>query len=197
MKQITLSIFCALLLITASHQLKAQVKYTVVASGTSFTPSSLTINQGDTVQWNNASGFHNVNGTQTTYPSNPESFGNGPASAPWTYVFVFNTVGTYNYRCDVHGVGMSGTITVQATTAVNETKNNVLLNVFPNPIKEFFTINMSQSYKNVYLYSINGELVKQFAPSNNYYINDLSKGVYILSINIDENNKIDKKIIIE
>ena len=91
----------------------ANQKYIVTATGMIFTPSSLTINQGDTVEWDNVSGFHNVNGTQTTYPSNPVSFGNSPAAAPWTYTFVFNTIGNYSYLCDVHGISMSGTITVQ------------------------------------------------------------------------------------
>lgn len=87
-------------------------KYIVTATGMSFIPASLTINPGDTVLWDNVSGFHNVNGTQTTYPSNPVSFGNSPAAAPWNYTFVFNTSGSYSYICDVHGVSMSGTIVV-------------------------------------------------------------------------------------
>lgn len=87
-------------------------KYIVTATGMSFVPASLTINQGDTVLWDNVSGFHNVNGTQASYPSNPVSFGNSPAAAPWNYSFVFNTPGNYSYVCDVHGIGMSGTIIV-------------------------------------------------------------------------------------
>lgn len=87
-------------------------KYIVTATGMSFSPSSLTINQGDTVVWDNVSGFHNVNGNQSTYPSNPSSFGNSPAAAPWIYSFVFNTIGSYSYLCDVHGISMSGTIIV-------------------------------------------------------------------------------------
>lgn len=88
-------------------------KHTVTASGVIFTPSSLTINVGDTVVFDNVSGFHNVNGTQATFPTNPASFGNALASAPWTYIYVFNIVGSYNYQCDAHAPGMAGTITVQ------------------------------------------------------------------------------------
>ena len=87
-------------------------KHTVTASGMVFTPASLTINQGDTVLWDNVAGFHNVNGAQATYPSNPVSFGNSPAAAPWNYSFVFVTPGNYSYVCDVHGISMSGTIVV-------------------------------------------------------------------------------------
>lgn len=197
MKQFTLWTINVIFFISIATGLKAQVKYTVVASGGSFTPSSLNINPGDTVQWNNISGFHNVNGTQITYPSNPESFGNGPASTPWTYTYVFNTVGTYGYNCDVHGTGMSGIINVQVGTTINEVKNDKLISVFPNPIHEFFSINLNKPYQNVLLYDITGGLVKKFKPSDKYFVNDLSKGVYILSVEIDEFNKIDEKLIIE
>ncbi len=89
-------------------------KHTVTASGMVFTPSSLTINVGDTVVFDNVSGFHNVNGTQATFPTNPASFDNGAvATAPWTFTFVFTIVGNYNYQCDAHAPGMAGTITVQ------------------------------------------------------------------------------------
>ena len=88
-------------------------KVTVIASGMTFAPANVVINAGDTVEWQNTSGFHNVNGTQATYASNPESFGNAVGSG-WTYTFVFNTVGNYDYQCDVHvGSGMVGTVTVQ------------------------------------------------------------------------------------
>jgi plastocyanin len=39
-----------------------------------------------------------------------------PADAPHTYQFKFDTPGTYQYYCAVHGspgAGMSGTVTVQ------------------------------------------------------------------------------------
>ncbi len=87
-------------------------------NGNTFNPSSLTINVGDTVVWNNLGGFHNVNGTTITFPGNPMSFGNSSASAPWTYLFVFTTPGLYNYQCDPHaGLGMTGTVQVNATTS--------------------------------------------------------------------------------
>ena len=78
-----------------------------------FTPSNLTITAGDTVLWTNNQGFHNVNGTQATYPNNPASFGNAVAGPGWTYQFQFTIAGTYDYQCDPHlGLGMVGQITV-------------------------------------------------------------------------------------
>lgn len=79
---------------------------------TGFNPENLTINVGETVQWVNTGGSHNVNGTTTTFPNNPESFGNNVGTG-WTFDHTFMTPGTYDYQCDPHvGLGMVGTITV-------------------------------------------------------------------------------------
>ena len=81
--------------------------------GMTFSPSALTISMGDSVTFNNTGGYHNVNGTQATYPNNPASFSNPTGvSAGWSYVYVFTSSGIYNYQCDPHLPGMVGTITV-------------------------------------------------------------------------------------
>ena len=88
----------------------------IEVSSNVYTPASLTITQGESVEWVNISGNHNVNGDQGTYPGNPESFGNGAASTDaWTYEHTFTIPGTYNYQCDPHvSLGMTGTIIVEA-----------------------------------------------------------------------------------
>ncbi len=80
----------------------------------SFAPADITIDVGDVVEWINAGGFHNVNGSQQAYPDNPEGFSNGPASSDaWTYRYTFTLPGVYTYHCDPHvGSGMVGTVTV-------------------------------------------------------------------------------------
>ena len=85
-----------------------------------FTPSTLSINQGDTVTWTQASGTHNVNGNQSTFPGNPASFGSGSvAGGVWTYSYVFLSPGVYNYHCDPHSSFMTGSITVSSTPCSN------------------------------------------------------------------------------
>ena len=113
MKRLLLTLFTVATL--GISQSSATIHNVSVTSNV-FTPSSLTINQGDTVRWTNNGGFHNVDGSLATYPNNPVGFTNGAASgASWTYDFTFNTPGTYDYECTPHaGVGMVGTITVNA-----------------------------------------------------------------------------------
>jgi plastocyanin len=85
-------------------------------SSNKFTPEQIMINVGDTVQWTNKGGNHSV-------VADDASFTSGPASPlAWTYDFTFNTPGTFQYYCEIHGrpngFGMSGIITVQGEPPV-------------------------------------------------------------------------------
>tara|TARA_B100001758_G_C18334968_1_gene571037 strand:- start:1 stop:1302 length:1302 start_codon:yes stop_codon:yes gene_type:complete len=108
-------LFVSLYLFANSNTISAQTLHVINTQGMTFSPANITINAGDTVVWNNTSGYHNVNGTQNTFPNNPEDFGNSLGSS-WTYTHVFNTAGDYDYQCDPHLPGMVGTITVNAIT---------------------------------------------------------------------------------
>lgn len=84
-----------------------------------FSPTPLTINVGDTVQWTWAAGdnFHSV----TSVEGSLESFDSGDQSVG-TFSHTFTHPGTYVYYCDIHGadlgngtaVGMAATIQVLA-----------------------------------------------------------------------------------
>lgn len=81
----------------------------------SYSPATLAIAVGDTVTWTQVNGVHNVNGSTSTYASNPASFGNGAAAGgTWTYQYVFTVPGSYQYQCDPHASFMTGSITVTA-----------------------------------------------------------------------------------
>lgn len=127
--------FLALTFLLSSFLLQAQTNHNVDVQSNFYTPDQLTITEGDTVTWMNLGGFHNVNGSQATYPDNPEGFSNGGASgASWTYQFVFNTPGTYTYQCDPHvGFGMIGTITVEPATVGGATQM-LLTGVYDGPL---------------------------------------------------------------
>lgn len=104
-------LFAILLGIATSGSLIAQVTHQVTVQGMSFTPSTLEINEGDIVEWNNIDGYHSIDGTLSSFPDNTESFGNGAASSPWTYSYTFNSAGTNEYQCGIHNT-MMGFITV-------------------------------------------------------------------------------------
>jgi len=90
---------------------------TVTVTDYAFTPSEITIKEGETVTWDFKEGHHNVNGTISSFPSNPESFKSGePAPAPYTYSFTFNIPGDYSYVCDPHSTIMKGKVHVIPNT---------------------------------------------------------------------------------
>jgi plastocyanin/DNA/RNA endonuclease YhcR with UshA esterase domain len=107
MKQF-LAFFAAIFTLAASatnHQVQVGSNF--------FNPSALTVAMGDTVTWTQVSGAHNVNGSLSTFPSNPAGFSSGSvAGGNWTYSFQFTVTGVYNYQCDPHIPSMVGTVTV-------------------------------------------------------------------------------------
>ncbi|MBL4862570.1 MAG: T9SS type A sorting domain-containing protein [Crocinitomicaceae bacterium] len=137
---------CTIGFLFPANTATAQTTINVTASGFTFTPSSITINVGDTVRWTNSGGNHNVNGTTLTFPSNPESFGNATGFG-WTYSYVFNTAGTYDYRCDVHiSVGMVGDITVLPPMGIDELGAftiGSISSIYPIPAYEQVVIEIS------------------------------------------------------
>ena len=100
-----------------SYVFVCAVNHNVTTVGNTFSPANITINLGDTVTWTNGGGNHNVNATLSTYPNNPEGFGNSISSSSWSFQHIFSIAGTYDYQCDPHtSMGMVGTVVVQSTT---------------------------------------------------------------------------------
>jgi plastocyanin len=93
-----------------------QTTIQVLGGGTEanrFEPSAITVDVGTTVTWEWADGAlsHNVTGDAGV----PARSGN-PQDGPTTYHYTFNSVGTFQYHCEVHGqaggIGMAGTVNV-------------------------------------------------------------------------------------
>ena len=61
--------------------------------------------------------------------------------------------------------------------------NQIVANLFPNPVTNSFQINSSNSIESVKLYNITGRLLKTFNEKTNYDISDLATGIYIANIN--------------
>lgn len=87
---------------------------TVSVQDNQYSPSSITINVGDTVQWNwTGSNPHTVSSTGA------ESFDSGAPQTGGSFSHMFNTIGSFGYACAVHGSAMAGTVVVQAAPATN------------------------------------------------------------------------------
>ena len=89
----------------------------VSVTNDAFSPATKTISTGTTVKWawNTCSGDPYYGGT-TTCVSHSVTFDDGatsPTQDQGTFERTFNTAGTFNYHCLIHGAAMTGTITVQ------------------------------------------------------------------------------------
>lgn len=80
------------------------VAATVTLINTSFAPSVVAINAGQTVEWKWDDGQVPHNVTFDTFHSSTKVAG--------TYFHTFNTPGVYNYRCTIH-INMVGTVVVR------------------------------------------------------------------------------------
>lgn len=89
----------------------AATKTVKLKADNTFSPASLSISVGDTVQFDWEGGFHDVvfsDGTKSGAPTNATGM---------LYSRTFDKAGTFSYVCTVHeAVGMKGTITVAAAS---------------------------------------------------------------------------------
>jgi plastocyanin len=119
-----LLLFACLLL--AARAQASTVAVTVPFSTLIFSPRTITVAVGDTVQWSGLSAGHNVG--QSTGPAAVNSTGGAggdfysgpPGTTIDTYSFTFNSAGDFYYVCDAHGGGgldMRGLIEVVTATA--------------------------------------------------------------------------------
>lgn len=102
---------------------QAQTTHVITNTGFTFTPASLTVTEGDTVDWQ-LDGIHNVlEVSMTDWNANLNTPLPGGFSLPFGGgKLAFETVGTFYYVCVPHaGSSMKGTITVQAAAANLET----------------------------------------------------------------------------
>lgn len=188
----------------------SQSLHVVVLTSNIFTPNTLTITVGDTVRWINEQGFHNV-------VADDNSFTSGPASnAPWVYEFVFTTVGVNPYYCVVHGntggVGMSGVITVENPTSVNNdditVKDFELKQNYPNPFnpstKISFVIPVSSVVKLKVFNLLGNEITtllneQLFAGEHTVPFNaaGLSSGIYFYALTVNGNTKTKEMVLLK
>ena len=128
-----------------------------------YSPQFLTIDVGDQVRWENQSGTHNVNGTLSDFPSNPQGFTSGnTASGNWTYTFTFTIPGVYNYECDGNGHAATqfGTITVIDPTGVAEVGVAADVRLSPMPAADQLIVDLGGvDARSISVISLSGEVV--------------------------------------
>ncbi|HUM48487.1 MAG TPA: hypothetical protein PLD84_16260, partial [Chitinophagales bacterium] len=92
-------------------------KHTINVQNFFFSPSSLTINLGDTIVWQWISGIHTT--TSLTIPAGATAWDSPIKSSVTKFTYVPAVLGTYNYKCTPHFVtkNMVGNFTVICPSA--------------------------------------------------------------------------------
>jgi hypothetical protein len=128
--------------------------------------------------------------------TNLESFGNAVGTG-WTYTYVFNTAGTYAYRCNIHfGMGMVGAVTVQAATGILNLETLSYIASYPNPAKDFVYFKSEDKIETVTIYNIEGKEFNTTAiKNNNLDIRDLIAGIYFLKLKINNTYYFNKLVV--
>lgn len=77
-----------------------------------------------------------------------------------------------------------------ANLAIGEFEKGSSVNLYPNPVSDYFTLNTA--FTKVQIYSVSGQLVKSFVSNENadfqFNVSELQTGIYIVKAS-DENNK--------
>ncbi len=98
--------------------------HTVLVSNFQFSPANLNVVVGDIIRWQWSSGFHTT--TSLTVPVAATSWNSPFLSASGDfYDYTVTVQGTYNYYCDIHGLGMSGSFTASPVIPVTLAVFNV------------------------------------------------------------------------
>jgi len=127
-----LKLFMLSLICFAATTLNAAV-HTINTGSYYYTPSSLSINLGDTVEWVNDGGNHDVNAdidSQTGLSfNNPVAFQSNATNTVGAiiYTHVFDVAGIYNYDCSIGShaaAGMVGSVTVSNSNTIFDIVSN-------------------------------------------------------------------------
>lgn len=179
-------------------------KWVITTPGFSFSPSTLTITFGDSVNFTLGSIHNALEVSKATWDTNKttplpgfsEPLGGGlvlPAQL---------TVGTHYYVCTPHASsGMKGLIIVQNATGIegNELQSDIF--VYPNPSngKFQFVFDDLQPVKNyeVKIYNLQGAIIYHHFTSekNSIDLSDKPKGIYFANIYCEQKMRTIKMII--
>lgn len=179
--------------------------HNISVSDNVFTPSDLTVMAGDSIVWTWTNGNHTT--TSTNVPN-----GAGQWDAPINqnatyYIYVPTVSGSYDYKCTFHAsMGMVAHFTVLEASGIAENVPGIVLNVYANPATRELQIDLNtekSAQVNLSLNDITGRLVRSFASAQQtagehhmqYSLEGLTRGLYLLKLNLGENELVRKVII--
>ncbi len=188
--------------------------WTVVNSGFTFSPATITITQGDSVNFALQSMHTATEVNLSSWNTNNNTPLSGGFNTPLGGGLILPAqlgVGTHYFVCTPHaGSGMKGTIIVQSPNGINNNTNlKTIINVFPNPASEVINIHYNitaSTHVDIKLLDVTGKcievlLAEKLYPgeyNNTFYIGHKTnaKGIYFIELSIGD-KKETQEIIVE
>jgi plastocyanin len=165
--------------------------WTITSVGATFSPDTLRIVFGDSVNFTLIDTHNALEVSQTTWNANGSTPLPGGFETPFGGGLVLPAqlgIGTHYYVCTNHvSLGMKGIIIVQNDAGIANNKPQTDISVYPNPASNLMTIKVSnglvgsqyfitdQAGKQV----LNGKLVDVATPID---ISQLTSGVYLIQV---------------
>jgi plastocyanin len=184
------TIFSSLMLVLSSTTAFCTT-WIITNSGSTFSPSAITITVGDDVTFNLASIHNAVEVSQATWNANGSTKLTGGFETPFGGGQVPSSqlgVGTHYYVCANHvSSGMKGTIVVQNATGIEENRLSSDLSIYPNPSLISVTIKANENRigSEFYIADLTGKKVASGKLDNEITTIDISrltKGIYMIGL---------------
>ena len=108
--------------------------HTITFTCCAYTPNSLSVSVGDTIQWTGDFAFHPL--SSTAVPTGAQTW---HVASGTFFQYKVSLEGTYNYACDIHGgTGMTGSFTATVTDITERGETGQLIKFklglnYPNP----------------------------------------------------------------
>lgn len=180
-------------------------------SGFTFSPTTSTIQQGDSVNFKIESIHNAVEVSQSVWNAN----GNSPVigfSTPYGGGLVLPvklTLGTHYYVCTPHAsFGMKGKIIVEQSSGLNETKKENDIMVYPNPVIDPVNVQCEFPVSTMFeiqLFDIQGNLIEVLLPKTQVsgiflqtfnLAKETVTGVYLLKMTIGGTSSFKKLVVL-
>ncbi|MGC8823793.1 MAG: T9SS type A sorting domain-containing protein [Bacteroidales bacterium] len=195
--------FLVLLFLSMSGFSKTWV---ITNSGTSFSPATITINQGDSVRFELSASHNAREVSEATWNANGSTALLGGFETAYGGGLVLPSqlnVGTHWYVCVPHAsIGMKAKIVVNGPTSIAERQFQPNVALYPNPCTSQTIVRFSVPLKNasIALYNSCGQQVKQVqsvsGQSFTLFRDNLPEGLYYLRLMLDGKIVATKKLIV-
>lgn len=139
--------------------------------GFTYSPSSLNVTVGDTVEWKGDFSMHPL--SSTSVPAGAQTFHQGSGTV---FTYPVMVAGAYLYRCDFHySIGMVGGFTASPSTGIKNERSSLRPDVFrlgqnyPNPFNPTTTISFDipfQTFVTIKVYNLIGQEVTTIVNEN-------------------------------